>query len=202
MHHQSHSSTADKSLVRDTNYEAPQYVVFSIPVTPSFIVPNISLSTPIPDHTRPMFIPYFGNQISQPHEAAGKNYNSVYMNPCTQIWTHELLKTEMATRHCSTVVRRFPLSQGPRTPRAAVGRSVSGPVSDEVWKPLSLVCTQKLLCMHETARCTERSVRPSPHLAARKISLHKGKLLQLPGQIITTAINYGQSDTGRTVHRH
>ena len=62
--------------------------------------------------------------------------------------------------------------------------------------------TQKLLCMHEPSVCTERSVRPSLHLAARKVSSHTGKLLQLPGQIITTAINYGQSDTALTLYRH
>lgn len=47
-----------------------------------------------------------------------------------------------------------------------------------------------------------QSVRPALHLAARKISLHTGKLLRMPGQIVTTAINYGQSDTARTLHRH
>jgi hypothetical protein len=56
--------------------------------------------------------------------------------------------------------------------------------------------------MHEPARCTQRSVRPSLHLAARKLSLHTSKLLQLPGQIITNAINYGQSGNALTLYGH
>jgi len=112
----------------ETNYGVPHYVVFSIPVTPSLIVPNISLSTLFPTTLSLCSSLNVGNQVSQPHKAVGKNYNSLYMNPCTQIWTHELLKTELTIRHCSRVVRRFPLSQSPRTPRAAVGRSVCGPV--------------------------------------------------------------------------
>ena len=53
----------------------------------------------------------------------------------------------------------------------------------------------------EVNRAVSPSFRPSLHLDARKI-LHTGKLLQLPGQIITTAINHGLFDTARTLHRH
>jgi hypothetical protein len=98
--------------------------------------------------------------IKSPDAIVGKNYSSVYINPCARIWTHKLLNTKLATRRCSTVVRRFTEWQSPRTPRATVGRSTVRSVmkfeSHCLW-----FRTQKLLCMHETARCTERSVRPS-----------------------------------------